>query len=72
MPSLILRDIPEEVHRRLRERATQHRRSMTKEAVDILERDLLARAPVQLPPLLSTSTQISVEEIDRAIDEGHE
>ena len=72
MPSLILRNIPEEVHRRLRERATRHRRSMTKEAVDILERDLLAEEPVRLPPLVRRRSRIPVAEIDRAIDEGHE
>ncbi len=72
MPSLILRDIPEEVHRRLRERARRHRRSMTKEAVEILERGLFAEEPVHLPPLVRSGTEIPVEEIDRAIDEGHE
>ena len=72
MPSLILRDIPEKVHERLRERATRHRRSMTKEAVDILERDLLAEEPVRLPPLVRGGSRIPVAEIDRAVDEGHE
>ena len=72
MPSLILRDMPEEVHRRLRKRATRHRRSMTKEAVDILERHLLAEEPVRLPPLVRGRSRIPVEEIDRAIDVGHE
>ncbi len=72
MPSLILRDIPEEVHERLRRRATLHRRSMTKEAIDILERDLLAEEPVRLPPLVGGRSKIPVEEIDRAVDEGHE
>ena len=72
MASLILRDIPEEVHKRLRDRATRHRRSMTREAVDILERDLLAEEPVRLPPLVPGGTDIPAEEIDRAVDEGHE
>lgn len=40
MPSLTLKNVPEEVHRRLKERAERHRRSMNSEAIRILERTL--------------------------------
>jgi len=72
MPSLILRDLPEEVHKRLRDRAQRHHRSMTKEAVSILERELVAAGPVRLPPVVSAAQQIPADVIDRAIEEGRE
>lgn len=72
MPSLILRDLPEEVHKRLRDRAQRHHRSMTKEAVSILERELIASDPVELPPVVATSRPIPSNLIDEAIEEGRE
>jgi len=72
MPSIIIRDLPEEVHKRLRYRAKRHHRSMTREAVSILERELLATGPVRLPPVLSASRPIPGELIDQAIEEGRE
>jgi plasmid stability protein len=72
MPSLILRDLPEEVHHRLRDRAQRHHRSMTKEAVSILERELLASGPVKLPPVVAASRPIPSDLIDEAVREGRE
>lgn len=40
MPNLTLKNVPEEVHRRLKEQAERHRRSMNSEAIWILERAL--------------------------------
>jgi len=72
MPSLILRDLPDEVHKRLRDRAQRHHRSMTKEAVNILERELLAAGPVKLPPVVHAAQAIPADLIDQAIQEGRE
>lgn len=72
MPSLILRNLPEEVHHRLRDRAQRHRRSMTKEAVSILERELLGTGPVKLPPVVAASQPIPGDLIDQAVEEGRE
>jgi len=72
MPSLILRDLPDEVYKRLRNRARRHRRSMTKEAVSILERELLATGPVKLPPVVRAARPIPSDLIDEAIQEGRE
>jgi plasmid stability protein len=72
MPSLILRDLPEEVHKRLRDRAQRHHRSMTKEAVSILEHELVAAGPVRLPPVVHAAQPIPTDVIDRAIEEGRE
>jgi plasmid stability protein len=37
MPGLLIRDLPEDLHRKLKERAARNRRSLTKEALVILE-----------------------------------
>jgi plasmid stability protein len=41
MPNITLKNVPDEVHQRLKEQAEQHRRSMNSEAIWILERALL-------------------------------
>jgi len=40
MPSLTLKNVPEDLHQRLKEQAEQHRRSMNQEAIWILEQAL--------------------------------
>lgn len=41
MPALVIKDLPAEVHQRLKEDAVRHRRSMTQQAIAILEQALL-------------------------------
>ena len=53
MPDLLLRDLPPRLHARLKERAELNRRSMSAEAISMLEMGLAAPAPM------------SLEEIDR-------
>ena len=43
MPALLIRDLPDNVHERLKRRASQNHRSLTKEAVAILEAALSQR-----------------------------
>jgi plasmid stability protein len=40
MPNITLKNVPDEVHQRLKEQAERHRRSMNREAIWILERAL--------------------------------
>lgn len=40
MPALVIKDLPVELHRKLREDAAEHHRSMTQEAICILEQGL--------------------------------
>ena len=49
MAGLMIRDLPCDLHERLKERARAHRRSLSKEAIVILEEALGDRAG---PPLL--------------------
>ena len=54
MPGVLIRDVPEELHEKLKARAEAHHRSLGREALALLERALTA--PAGPPPL---------EEIDR-------
>ena len=44
MPGLLIKDFPPELHRRLREEAVRHHRSMTRQALALLEQALTAPA----------------------------
>lgn len=46
MPALVIKELPSELHRRLKEEAAQHHRSMTQEAIVILEQALHRVRPV--------------------------
>jgi plasmid stability protein len=48
MPTLYIRDVPEELYERLREVAHRHHRSVTKEAIVILEESLGVTQPDEL------------------------
>lgn len=41
MPNLTIKRLPDELHKRLRERAERHRRSMNSEVITILEQALM-------------------------------
>jgi plasmid stability protein len=42
---LLIKNMPEELHKKLKEQAKKHRRSMTQEAITILEQELLTPSP---------------------------
>lgn len=57
MPSLTLRDIPEDLYRRLKERAATRHRSMNGEVLTILERALASgRLPAE--PILERAREL--------------
>jgi plasmid stability protein len=50
MPDILIRDVPPPLHRKLKEVAHRHRRSMTRQALELLEESLQrAEAPQELP-----------------------
>jgi len=59
MPGVLIRDVPEELHEKLKARAEAHRRSLGREALVLLEKALTVPAG---PPTL--------EEIDKARVKG--
>lgn len=46
MPALVIKDLPVEIHRRLKDEAVQHHRSMTQQAIVILEQGLHRVRPI--------------------------
>jgi plasmid stability protein len=49
MASLLIKNVPEELHRRLRERATRERRSVNNEVIVLIELALQAPTRATLP-----------------------
>jgi hypothetical protein len=69
MPSILLKDVSPVLHKQLKKRAEQNRRSMAQEAVFMLERMLLGPRP-EMPPLLKPLKPISRQDVLRAIKAG--
>ncbi len=57
MPGLLIKDLPKDLHRLLKERAAAHHRSMSREALLILEGSLRDRAG---PPTLAEIDNLRV------------
>lgn len=74
MPNLLIRNLPEELHARLKESAASHRRSVTQEAILIVEKGLAAAEgenyPRTLPVPFPLKRPTTMEETLRFIDEG--
>jgi len=45
MGTIVIRDLPDDLHERLKAQAKRNHRSLTKEAVALIERQLTDRAP---------------------------
>lgn len=75
MPTLVIKNLPAHIHARLKDQAQRSHRSLTKEAVSLLEAGLSAdRRPRPLPPLikLKGGREPTIDEIESAIAEGQE
>jgi hypothetical protein len=70
MPALLIKDIPREVHEWLKREAERNRRSMTQQAIVVLEERMRRFRPVRFPPPVQTRTILTGEFIDRAKREG--
>jgi plasmid stability protein len=69
MPSILIKDIPAELHQRLREAATRDHRSLSKEVIALLEAAVSER-PVDLPPPLELTFALTKEWLDQSASEG--
>ena len=75
MPGLLIRELPEELHRKLKERAARNRRSLSKEALVILETALSGTntfAGPELPTPHKGHFLLTDEWIDQAKREGRQ
>jgi plasmid stability protein len=76
MSTLVIKNLPDELHDRLRERAQRNHRSVTKEVIVLLEQGVLApaaRCPIELPPPIKLKGgPVTTEWIEAAIAEGRD
>lgn len=70
MSSLLIKDIPLEVHEWLKREAERNRRSMTQQAIVVFEERMHHFRPVRFPPAARTRTLLTAKFIDHAIREG--
>ena len=70
MRTLVLKGFPEPIHKALRQRAKEHRCTVSQEAINILERLLFPHRITLSPKPLKLKTPLSVAEIQQAIDRG--
>jgi hypothetical protein len=70
MSSLLIKDIPREVHEWLKREAQRNRRSMTQQAIVVIEERMRRFQPVRFPSPLRTRTPLTAEFIDQAKRKG--
>ena len=74
MSTLVVKNLPDDLHDRMRERASRNRRSVAQEAIHILEAGIDTapkRMPIELPPLVKLKGgPLTTEQILAAIREG--
>ena len=69
MASLLLKNIPESLHKKLKEQARKHRRSMIQEAIILLE-ESLSLTPQTFPNPVKGKKVITQDIITTAIQDG--
>jgi plasmid stability protein len=72
MASILLKDVPTEVHRNLKDQAARNRRSMNQEALAILERALRPIPPLGPIRSVKPTRPFTQAWLSRAIREGRE
>ncbi len=70
MSTLLLKNVPEEVKKRLKEQAELNHRSVNKEAIARLEQSLARPGIGPLPPPVRTRTRLTAEWVTRATKWG--
>lgn len=70
MPDLLIRNVPPELHARLKAAAAAHRRSLTQEAIQIIEDNLVPVPPSPLREPIKLRRPTTMEETLRFIDQG--
>ncbi|HVS00396.1 MAG TPA: hypothetical protein VMW27_27465 [Thermoanaerobaculia bacterium] len=73
MPALLIEDLSPELHKRLKDSAARHCRSLTKEALVLLETALKTpERPTEPPRPFKARVLLTQEIFDRAKKEGRE
>lgn len=78
MATLVIKNVPDELHARLKQQAHEHRRSLAKEALTLLEHavtsdESLRAGRRRLPtPIQLTTGPMTLEDIEAAISAGRD
>lgn len=75
MATLVIKNLPEELHVRLKEQARRHHRSVTKEVVNLIEAGLRgeeAKPSLPAPIRLKSGYRPTLKDIENAIAEGQD
>jgi len=74
MATIIIRDLPEDLHERLKAQAKRNHRSLTKEAIALIERNVSPSRPTPElpPPLRLREGPVTIRQIEAAISKGRE
>jgi plasmid stability protein len=75
MAALLIKDFPPELHRKLKEEAERHHRSMTRQALALLERALsppARNAAELLPAPLKPAKTLAADDVVAIIRQGRE
>jgi plasmid stability protein len=74
MATIIIRDLPDDLHERLKAQAKRNHRSLTKEAIVLIERHLSQSRPTpELPaPLRLKVGPVTIKQIEAAISKGRD
>ena len=74
MSTLVIKNLPDALHARLRVQAERNRRSVTQEAISLIETGVVVPrvAPTLPPPVKLKGGPLTTAEIEAAIDEGRE
>ena len=72
MAALLIKNLPPSLHERLRARAAEHHRSMNREVIAILEKEIEATEPGRLPPPVKGRVQVDGRWIAQAIRDARD
>ena len=75
MSTLVIKNLPEQLHERLKALAERNHRSVTKEAIRLLESGLVAstgQLPLPEPVSLRSGKVQTIDDIEAAIREGRD
>jgi hypothetical protein len=68
--AILIKDLPADVHRWLKQEAERNRRSMTQQVIVLFEERMQKFRPVRLPPPFKTRTPLTAEFVDKSKKEG--
>jgi plasmid stability protein len=72
MASIVIKGLPNELHRRLADDAARSRRSMNQHVIHLLDQSLSGRTPPPPPPPVKLKAKLTQTMLSRAIAEGRE